>query len=84
VTTRCEPSDNIDVLRNAWSSALDPRIAPADKERGVTSHSKAIIEACRPFAWRDQFPTPSALSAEEARAIEQKWGKLLTVHRPES
>jgi UbiD family decarboxylase len=77
VTTRCEPSDNIDVLRNAWSSALDPRIAPADKERGVTSHSKAIIEACRPFAWRDQFPTPLALSAAEARAIEAKWGKLL-------
>jgi UbiD family decarboxylase len=77
VTTRCEPSDNIDVLRNAWSSVLDPRIAPADKERGVTSHSKAIIEACRPFAWRDKFPTPSALSAEEARAIEEKWGKLL-------
>jgi len=77
VTTRCEPSENIDVLRNAWSSALDPRIAPADKDRGVTSHSKAIIEACRPFAWRDKFPTPSALSAEEARAIEAKWGKLL-------
>jgi UbiD family decarboxylase len=77
VTTRCEPSQNIDVLRNAWSSALDPRIAPADKESGVTSHSKAIIEACRPFAWRDKFPTPSALSAEEARAIEAKWGKLL-------
>ena len=74
VTTRCEPSDNIDILRNAWSSALDPRIAPADKERGITSHSKAIIEACRPFPWRDKFPMPSALSAEEARAIEQKWG----------
>jgi UbiD family decarboxylase len=77
VTTRCEPSDNIDVLRNAWSSALDPRIAPADKDRGVTSHSKAIIEACRPFAWRDKFPTPSALSAAEARAIEEKWGKFI-------
>jgi len=74
VTTRCEPSENIDILRNAWSSALDPRIAPADKDRGVTAHSKAIIEACRPFAWRDQFPTPSALSAEEARKIEEKWG----------
>ncbi len=77
VTTRCEPSENIDVLRNAWSSALDPRIAPADKERGVTAHSKAIIEACRPFAWRDQFPTPSALSADEARAIEAKWGSQI-------
>jgi UbiD family decarboxylase len=79
VTTRCEPSENIDVLRNAWSSALDPRIAPADKDRGITAHSKAIIEACRPFAWRDQFPTPSVLSPEEARAVEAKWGKLLSV-----
>jgi UbiD family decarboxylase len=74
VATRCEPSENIDILRNAWSSALDPRIPPADKERGVTSHSKAIIDACRPFAWREQFPPASALSAEEAREIETKWG----------
>ncbi|MGB6537704.1 MAG: UbiD family decarboxylase [Xanthobacteraceae bacterium] len=75
VATRCEPAENIDILRNAWSSALDPRIPPGDKERGVTSHSKAIIEACRPFAWREQFPPASALTAEEAREIEQKWGK---------
>ncbi len=74
VATRCEPSENIDILRNAWSSALDPRIPPADKERGVSSHSKAIIDACRPFAWREQFPPASALSAGETREIEAKWG----------
>ena len=78
VTTRCEPADNIDILRNAWSSALDPRIPPDQKARGVTSHSKAIIEACRPFPWRDKFPPTSALSTEEARAIEAKWGTFLT------
>ena len=38
ITTRCEPLEQIDILRNAWSSALDPRIAPEDRERGVTSH----------------------------------------------
>jgi UbiD family decarboxylase len=73
VATRCEPAEGIDIVRNAWSSALDPRIAPADKARGVTSHSKAIIDACRPFAWREKFPPPSALSVEEARQIEEKW-----------
>ena len=26
ITTRCEPSEQIDIVRNAWSSALDPRI----------------------------------------------------------
>ena len=26
ITTRCEPAEQIDIVRNAWSSALDPRI----------------------------------------------------------
>ena len=77
VTTRCEPAEQIDIVREAWSSALDPRIPPEEKARGVTSHSKAIIEACRPFAWIDQFPPASALSQDEARAIEEKWGAVL-------
>src|SRR5207244_11446269 len=32
VTTRCEPSEQTDIVRNAWSSALDPRIPPDAKE----------------------------------------------------
>jgi UbiD family decarboxylase len=77
ITTRCEPAEQIDIVRHAWSSALDPRIPPDEKARGVTSHSKAIIEACRPFAWIDKFPPTSALSHAEARAIEEKWGAVL-------
>jgi 4-hydroxy-3-polyprenylbenzoate decarboxylase len=74
VTTRCEPSEQIDIVRNAWSSALDPRISADAKAAGVTSHSKAIIEAVRPFGWKDLYPPTSALTAEEAREIEAKWG----------
>jgi 4-hydroxy-3-polyprenylbenzoate decarboxylase len=77
ITTRCEPSEQVDIVRNAWSSALDPRIAPQDRERGVTSHSKLIVEAVKPFAWKDRFPPVSAISAEDARAIEAKWGEAL-------
>jgi UbiD family decarboxylase len=77
VATRCEPSEQLDIVRNAWSSALDPRIPAADKARGITSHSKVIIEACRPFPWIGQFPPTSALSLAEARAIEEKWSKAL-------
>jgi len=77
IATRCEPAEQIDIVRNAWSSALDPRIPPDAKARGVTSHSKLIIEACRPFPWIDKFPPTSALSLDEARAIEEKWGTLL-------
>jgi 4-hydroxy-3-polyprenylbenzoate decarboxylase len=77
VATRCEPSEQIDIVRNAWSSALDPRIPPQSKRSGIASHSKAIIDACRPFAWIGKFPPPSALSRDEARAIEEKWSHAL-------
>jgi len=77
VTTRCEPSEQIDIVRNAWSSALDPRIPPEAKDAGVTSHSKAIIEAVRPFGWKDKFPPTSALTANETREIEIKWGAAI-------
>jgi 4-hydroxy-3-polyprenylbenzoate decarboxylase len=81
VTTRCEPAENVDIVRDAWSSALDPRIPPEAKERGVTSHSKLIIDACKPFAWKDKFPKLSVLSNTDARAIEDKWGKALAAPR---
>jgi len=64
-------------VRNAWSSALDPRIPADAKERGVTSHSKLLIEAVKPFAWKDRFPTTSALSQDDARTIADKWGEAL-------
>jgi UbiD family decarboxylase len=77
VATRCEPSEQVDIVRNAWSSALDPRITPEDRARGQTSHSKMIIDACKPFGWKDRFPPTSALSQDEKRAIEDKWMAML-------
>jgi 4-hydroxy-3-polyprenylbenzoate decarboxylase len=77
VNTRCEPSEAVDIVRGAWSSPLDPRIPAGDKDRGIASNSKMIIDATRPFAWRDAFPTPSALSPADTRAIEEKWMRVL-------
>jgi 4-hydroxy-3-polyprenylbenzoate decarboxylase len=56
---------------------LDPRIPAADKEKGITSHSKMIINACRPFSWIDQFPQTTAQSRSEAQEIEDKWLPIL-------
>ncbi len=36
-----------------------------------------IIDACKPFAWREDFPTASALSIDEAKEIETKWHDAL-------
>ena len=78
VTTRSEPSEQVDIVRGAWSSALDPRIPPHARARGETSHSKMIIDACIPFGMKADYPPTSAISLEEANAIEDKWGAVLS------
>ena len=73
IATRCEPAEQVDIVRKAWTSALDPRISAEDRARGEISHSKMIIDACKPFGWREAFPKVSALSPERARVIREKW-----------
>lgn len=72
MATRCDPSEDIDIVRRAWSGALDPR-----KRKGETHNSRAIVDACRPFEWLAEFP-PVAESSPELRAKTlEKWGHLL-------
>jgi UbiD family decarboxylase len=69
--TRSDPATSIDIITGAWSTPLDPRISPQDKAAGNFTNSRAIIDACRPFHWRDQFPPvnmPSPAALQRARA----------------
>jgi hypothetical protein len=36
-----------------------------------------MIDACRPFAWKDKYPPTSSLTQEEARKIGTKWATAL-------
>jgi hypothetical protein len=36
--------------------------------------SRALIDATRPFRWRDQFPPVNQFSREKAVEIRRKWG----------
>src|SRR5439155_1307873 len=40
--TRCDPAEDIDILRRTWSGPLDPRLP-----KGLTWNSRAVIDACR-------------------------------------
>jgi 4-hydroxy-3-polyprenylbenzoate decarboxylase len=75
--TRSDPATSIDVIHNAWSTPLDPRIEPERKAKGDFTNSRAIIDACRPWHWRDAFPKVNAPTPEEARLARQKFGYLL-------
>jgi hypothetical protein len=36
-----------------------------------------LINACRPFSWRDQFPKTNVFSSDERKAVAEKWRELL-------
>jgi UbiD family decarboxylase len=75
--TRADPVKDIDFLRGAWNSPADPRIEPADRAKGSITSSRMIINACRPFHWRNEFPGAVKPSAELARRAREKFSWLL-------
>ncbi len=75
--TRSDPATSIDIITGTWSTPLDPRITPEDKAKGNNTNSRAIIDACRPFHWRDKFPKVNMPSPEVRKKAREKWGHLV-------
>jgi 4-hydroxy-3-polyprenylbenzoate decarboxylase len=75
--TRSDPATSMDIIHNAWSSPLDPRIPPEKRERGDFTNSRLIIDACRPFHWREEFPPVNKPTAELARETRERFGWIL-------
>jgi 4-hydroxy-3-polyprenylbenzoate decarboxylase len=73
ISSRSDPAESIAILKRCWSGPLDPRI-PRDQ----TGHSsRAIIDATRPYEWRDKFPKSSGASRELKNQVAAKWRSLL-------
>jgi 4-hydroxy-3-polyprenylbenzoate decarboxylase len=73
ISTRSDPAVSVDILRRTWSGPLDPIIQTGQKGY----NSRMIIEAVRPFEWRDRFPATSAISDETRKKYSGKWAKEL-------
>jgi UbiD family decarboxylase len=72
MATRCDPVEDIDFIRRAWSGPLDPR-----KRKDDAHNSRAIIVACRPYERMNDFPAVAESSPELRAKTLEKWGYLL-------
>lgn len=72
--TRSDPEKSIDIIRRAWSTPLDPVIR---KPTEAFFNSRAIIDACKPYEWIDEFPEEIKTSPELIEKVKQKWGNVL-------
>jgi 4-hydroxy-3-polyprenylbenzoate decarboxylase len=73
ISSRSEPVDSIEILRRCWSGPLDPRIPVGEKG----FNSRAIIDATRPYEWRDKFPKSSGASRQLKDKVAGDWQTFL-------
>lgn len=73
VCTRMDPERDTDIIRRALTGALDPAIEPGKK----VFNSRLLIDATRPWEWRDQFPAAIGPTPEVKRETRDEWGWIL-------
>ena len=70
--TRVDPATDIEILKKTQGSKVDP----LRREPGPTYNSRALIDACKPFEWLDEFPEVAEASPEYIEAVRKKWRQL--------
>jgi UbiD family decarboxylase len=78
IGTRCDPRRDVTIIDRAWSGPLDPAIHP--DHRGF--NSRLLIDATKPWEWRDRFAEP-VTTADMARANRERWGWILDPNEPD-
>ena len=76
LSTRSDPATDIDILRQTWTNSLDPMLADEDKEQHRLWNSRAIINACKPYARLQTFSPVAQASPALTKATKEKWSHL--------
>ncbi len=74
MATRCNPVEDIDILRNTWSTWLDPTQNPPDERPWG---SKALINACKEHRHLEVFSPRTTLTRPMWERIAARWAREL-------
>ncbi|MGC1305094.1 MAG: UbiD family decarboxylase [Caulobacteraceae bacterium] len=72
--TRCDPAEDIDIIRKMWSGPLDPLVPHGSKGN---YNSRAVIDACRPYHRLGDFPKVARASPTLLAEVKQKFAHFL-------
>jgi UbiD family decarboxylase len=78
ISTRADPATSVEIIRGAWTSDLDPRLSPDKRAANDLTVGRLLIDACRPFAWRDKFPVSNVFDPETRKKVAERWPDVLT------
>jgi UbiD family decarboxylase len=72
VSTRCDPAEDIEIMRKSWGSKVDPLLTnPA-----APYNSRALLDACRPFDRLDSFPQVAEAGPVLVRETLARWREV--------
>jgi UbiD family decarboxylase len=73
IGTRADPERAIEINRYTSTTPLESSRPPWDR----VHMSRCLIEACRPWEWKDKFPIVAETGPELAKQVKDKWSKLI-------
>ncbi|MPZ15281.1 MAG: UbiD family decarboxylase [Chloroflexi bacterium] len=73
MTTRCDPASDIDILRQTWSTWLDPTKNPPEERPWG---SKALVNACRQHKYLPIFSQRTAITRAVYERVKGRWHEL--------
>ena len=76
MSTRSDPATDIEIVRDAWSGPLDPRL-----NRLSRTNSRGIIIATRPFSTMSDFPPVAEASESLRNQVAMKFAGVLDTLR---
>ena len=71
MSTRCDPPEDIQYVKRSWSTPLDPLL-----REPPWHNNRAIVDACRPYGWKDEFPRVAEASPNLKASVRRKWPQL--------
>jgi 4-hydroxy-3-polyprenylbenzoate decarboxylase len=72
-----DPARDMDIFHGGWTSPADPTVTPWARAKGDLTNNRAIVDACRPFHWRKDFPETNVPGPDFARRAREKFSWLL-------
>jgi 4-hydroxy-3-polyprenylbenzoate decarboxylase len=69
VSTRCEPAEDIEIMRKSWGSRVDPLLT----DPSAPYNTRALVDACRPYERLETFPRVAQASPRLVRETVAKW-----------
>ncbi len=77
ISTRTDPEKSIEIFRRGRSSSADPAVSPqdkgSDKNPAAVFTSKAVIDACWPYEWKERAYPVVEVGPELRRRLLDKW-----------